>query len=133
LKLDLDTEAILASLTRWRELLDQLVPSNENLHQILLEQRPVILKNYERTAAAWLMVLRTATPYPENQEEFDALILDIETFQNLASAELAARSTTAVPSLTPTAKPQGVDTLLASDPELAVRIAELKKRFTPPA
>jgi hypothetical protein len=79
------------------------------------------------------MVLRTATPYPENQEEFDALILDIETFQNLASAELAARSTTAVPSLTPTAKPQGVDTLLASDPELAVRIAELKKRFTPPA
>lgn len=133
MKLDLDAVSIHASLTRWRETLDQLVPSNESLHQTILEQRPVILKNYERTAAAWLMALRTATPDPESLEEFDALILDIEDFQNWASAELTARPMAAVPSLTPTARSQGVDTLLTSDPELAARIAELKKRFTPPS
>lgn len=133
MKLDLDVVSLHVSLTRWRETLNQLVPSNENLHQTLLEQRPVILKNYERTAAAWLMALRTATPDPQSQEEFDALILDIEAFQNWASAELTARPTTTVSSLTPSVGSQGVDTLLASDPELAARIAELKKRFTPPA
>ena len=126
MKLDLDAGQLHASLDRWRETLDKLVPSNEQLHQAILEQRPVILKNYERTAAAWLMALRTATPDPESQDEFDALVLDIETFQNWASAELTNR---AVPETTPLA-PQGVDALLASDPELAARIAELKKRFT---
>lgn len=146
MKLDLDAEAMHASLNRWRETLDQLVPSNDGLHQSLLEQRPVILKNYERTAAAWLMALRTATPDTENQDEFDHLVLDIEAFQNWASAELSQRPTSSVlssspPSLSPSshspsamvpsAGAQGVDALLAADPALAARIAELKRRFTP--
>jgi hypothetical protein len=124
MKLDLDPAHLTTCMQLWRDSLDMKIPMRDELKVHFMQQRPTILKNHERTAAAWLMLLRPITPPVEDLPEYDALILAIEEFQNWAASELTTHQTMVIEEEVH----QGIDQLLAKDPDLAARLREIEKR-----
>jgi hypothetical protein len=122
LQLDIDLDYLSECLHRWREATILTLPMKDEFKQHMMEQRPAILKNHERTAAAWLMALRSAVPAADDAALFKDFMDELEDFQNWAAAELKELDT-------PAATGQGVGEIIANAPELAARLNELGKKI----
>ena len=125
MQLDIDLDHMSACLRRWRDATDLHLPMKDELKWHLMEQRPAILKNHERTAAAWLMALRSAVPAAEDAEVFKEFMEALEDFQNWAAAERKELDTITLRGGTG----QGVGQIIANAPELAARLSELGTRI----
>jgi hypothetical protein len=125
MRIDLDPANLTSSMQHWRDALDMKIPMKDEFKLHFMQQRPALLKNHERTAAAWLMLLRPVVPTVEERGEFDQLIVEIEDFQNWAAGELKALEQIEIEEEVH----QGIDQLLAKDPELAARMQEIAKRI----
>jgi hypothetical protein len=123
MKLELDPAHLTTCMQLWRDSLDMKIPMKDEFKVHFMQQRPMILENHERTAAAWLMLLRPTIP--EDRTMFDDLILAIEEFQNWAAGELKALEKIEIEE----AVHQGIDEILNGDPALAARMRELAKRI----
>jgi antirestriction protein len=125
LQLDIDLDYLSECLHRWREATILTLPMKDEFKRHMIEQRPAILKNHERTAAAWLMALRSAVPAADDTEVFKGFMAALEDFQNWAAAELKELDTMTLPAATA----QGVGEIIANAPELAARLNELGKKI----
>ncbi len=125
MQLDIDLDHMSACLRRWREATDLNLPMKNELKLLMMEQRPAILKNHERIAAAWLMAFRSAVPAAEDAAVFKDFMDELEDFQNWAAAERKEPDTM----ILRTATGQGVGEIIANAPELAARLSELGKRI----
>lgn len=129
MKLDLDPESLRACMQLWRSTVDLAVPMQTEFALHFIQERPSILKNYERTAGAWLMLLRASTSSPEDKRAFEDLVAEIEAFQAWAKAELDALSVMAIQETIEA----GIDELIATDPALAARLGRFLREHPPSA
>jgi hypothetical protein len=125
LQLDIDLDYLSECLHRWREATILTLPMKDEFKRHMMEQRPAILKNHERTAAAWLMALRSAVPAADDADIFQEFMAALEDFQNWAAAERKEPDTM----ILRTATGQGVGEIIANAPELAARLNELGKKI----
>lgn len=119
MNLNINTDHISTCMKLWRDSLSGAIPMAPEFQLHMMQERPTILLNYERTASAWLMVLHGAVCGAEDRPGFESLLAEIETFQAWVKAERSALKRLAMQ----VAMETGLDDLLASDPETASRLS----------
>jgi hypothetical protein len=117
--INLDPDTLRTCMRLWRDSLSNAMPLAPEIHLHFIQERPTILRNYERTASAWLMAFRGAMPAPTDKDAFESMITDIETFQAWAKTELETMGALALQ----TAIDAELDELRASHPEVIARMA----------
>ncbi len=125
MKLDINLDHLSTCLRTWRQATDLKLPMKDEFKLHMMEQRPAILKNHERTAAAWLTALRSAVPAAEDTDVFQEFMAALEDFQNWTAAELQGLDTLTLQSEIE----HGIEDIIANEPELAARLSELAKKI----
>ena len=74
MNLNIDPQNLQVCMKLWKEALTHTIPMATEFQIHFIQERPTILGNYERTASAWLMMLRPATPADGDKEAHAALI-----------------------------------------------------------
>ncbi len=119
MNISFDPEIIRVSMSLWRDSLSNAIPMATEFQLHFITERPHILRNFEASASAWLMLLRRAEPAPAEKEAHDLLIGDIEAFQRWVKGELQALRTMEVQAQVEA----GLDELIGEHPELVQRLA----------
>lgn len=122
LSVKLDPEKLRTVMQLWRASLSHEMPMATEFQLHFMSERPVILRNYESAANAWLLAFRSAEAPESEQMALVTLIADIEAFQAWVKQELEALETLSVQ----TAVEAGLDELLTHDPDL---VAKLTQRY----
>ncbi len=123
MNLTIDPQNLRACMGLWKDALTKNMPMATEFQIHFIKERPTILGNYEKTASAWLMVLRSAIPADGDKEAHAALIADIQDFAKWVQEELAEIEKLALQ----TAIEDGIDELARIDPDLLARFAKLLK------
>ncbi len=124
MNLNIDPQNLQVCMKLWKEALTHTIPMATEFQIHFIQERPTILGNYERTASAWLMMLRPATPADGDKEAHAALIAEIEDFQRWVKDELAAVERLALQ----TALEDGMDELALKHPDILAGLAKYLKR-----
>ncbi len=119
MNISFDPEIIRVSMSLLRDSLSNAIPMATEFQLHFITERPHILRNFEASASAWLMLLRRAEPAPAEKEAHDLLIGDIEAFQRWVKGELQALRTMEVQAQVEA----GLDELIGEHPELVQRLA----------
>ena len=123
MNLSIDPQNLRACMKLWREALTNTIPMATEFHIHFIQERPTILGNYEKTASAWLMVLRPATPADCDKEAHAALIAEIEEFRRWIRDELAELERLAIQ----TALEDGMDELALKHPDVLSHLTKYLK------
>lgn len=123
MNLTIDPQNLRACMGLWKDALTKNMPMATEFHIHFIKERPTILGNYERTASAWLMVLRSAIPADGDKEAHAALIADIQAFAKWVQEELAEIEKLALQ----TAIEAGIDELELKEPDVLARFAKFLK------
>lgn len=89
MKIDLDASFADTCIELWRNSVDLKMPMADEFKTHFMEQRGTILRNFEQTASAWLMLLGRAVPAAADKADFDAFVETIKAFRAWAKDEIA--------------------------------------------
>lgn len=124
MNLNIDPQNLQVCMKLWKEALTNTIPMATEFQIHFIQERPTILGNYERTASAWLMILRPATPADSDKDTHAALIAEIEEFQRWVKEEIAELNRLAIQ----TVLEDGMDELALKHPEVLARLTKYLKR-----
>lgn len=119
-----DPAYIRSCMQLWRDTTSNQVPMATEFQLHFITERPSILRNFECTATAWLMILEKARVGDSDQADLDTLVAEIKEFEAWVKSEIRKLDDLALK----TSIEAGVDEIVRTDPALAARLGEYFKK-----